>query len=230
MTKTSSKKKEEEKEGKERATFIVKPIQKKKNPQQTMEKYFAVTKQKGSIGNRSGKNFQGFPLSQCKLEPAIGKFVYRPPTYYEKKPATKSSREPALCQHCLLRPCMVKDRWEELMSACGDDVGIFDKDQVDLIYFRMLNHAECIFVETFGPKYARTTPLPACINKRNMFLETFGPCYAGKYCPSTEHGGTIPDWIKVLEEEDHEEDPDKELIDNSVDASQQGFGPGSSPH
>ena len=54
-------------------------VRKKKKPQQRIEKYFPITKPRGTTVER---NFQGFPLAHCHYEEEIGKFIYRPPCYY----------------------------------------------------------------------------------------------------------------------------------------------------
>ena len=167
--------------------FVVKDIVlKKKNPQQKLKKYFPVTKAKKP---RVEKNFQGFPMSECQWEESVQQFVYRPPSY---------CREGELCPECLLRPCLVKGRWDDIMSFCEDTM-IFEDDDSDAMYFKMINHAESILVEVFGARYTRNHPTPPCIFE-----------LVGKY----------HDAKKGMDNEATDEEfPDDELVAGAVDAN-----------
>jgi hypothetical protein len=83
------------------------------------------------------------------------------------------------------------------MGFCKD-IMIFENDDSEGMYFKMLNHAEAIQVEIFGARYARNSLLPECVNK-----------IVGKYL-SVRSG---------MEDEEEEENPDRELIANSLDTS-----------
>lgn len=134
-------------------------VRKKKNPQQKMERYFPVTKPKAE---KVEKNFQGFPVAQCRYEEEIDKLVFCPPGYPGRN--NDKEREPQLCQECLLRPCMVKAKWNDIMGFC-EDIMVFENDDSDGMYFKMINHAESIQVDLFGPRYARNNPLPNCVHQ-----------------------------------------------------------------
>ena len=173
--------------------FVVKDIvQKKKTPQQKMERYFPVTKPK--VG-RVEKNFQGYPITECRYEEEVEKHVYRPSKYY-KQLATKGKKgeEAPLCTQCFLRPCIVKGRWNEIMNFC-EDVMVFENDDSDEMYFKMMNHAESIVLDVFGPRYWRNHPNPTCINE-----------LVGRY-----HD------VKREMEEQEEQDPDEDLVAGAID-------------
>jgi hypothetical protein len=70
--------------------FVFKDIvvTKKKVPQQTMERYFMVVKQKREIPKT---NFQGFPLSQCVYKEEVMDMVYRPTGYPRRTERKKDS-------------------------------------------------------------------------------------------------------------------------------------------
>lgn len=158
----------EEKENKDTNTtvpnktqFVCKDIvKKKKNPQQKLERYFPVTKQKQP---KIEKNFQGFPLTECIYEEEIDKYVYKP-TDYPSAGTTNPKQQHSLCNKCFLRPCFVKGKWDDLMGFC-EDIMVFENDDSESMYFKMLNHAEAIQVELFGVRYARNNLLPECVNE-----------------------------------------------------------------
>ena len=172
--------------------FVVKDIvMKKKNPQQKLEKYFAVSKVKKG---RSEKNFQGFPLDQCRWEEAVNDFVYHPRSYCKET----SQHEAELCRECLLRPCLVKGRWDDIMCFCEDTM-VFENDDSDAMYFKMIHHAESILVEVFGARYVRNFPTPPCIFE-----------LVGKY----------HDVKSGMEDEDSGiEQPDDELVAGAMDGA-----------
>ena len=175
--------------------FVLKDIlvKKKKNPQQKLEKYFAVSKPKKG---REEKNFQGFPLGQCRWEEAVQDFVYQPPLYCSKE---KNSEEADLCRECLLRPCLVKGRWDDIMCFCEETM-VFEDDDSDAMYFKMINHAESIVVEVFGADYAGNHTTPLCV---------FG--IVGKY-HDFKRGMT--------EDSSSQESPDDELVAGAIDGDE----------
>ncbi len=177
--------------------FVVKDIvRKKKNPQQKMERYFPVTKPKVP---RVEKNFQGYPITECRYEEEVEKHVYRPCNYYKQLAAKgKKQEEAPLCTRCFLRPCIVKGRWNEIMEFC-EDVMIFENDDSDEMYFKMMNHAESIVLDVFGPRYYRNHPSPTCINE-----------LVGRY-----HD------VKREMEEEEEADPDEDLVAGAIDGAEE---------
>jgi hypothetical protein len=127
-----------------KTAFVCKDIvTKKKNPQQTMERYFMVVKPKREIPKR---NFQGFfPLSKCVYEEEVMDIVYRPtgsPRRTERKndSCTECTQ---LRPGCLLRPCVVRGKWNEIMGFCEDTM-VFENDDSVSMYFKMMTHAEAI--------------------------------------------------------------------------------------
>jgi len=182
-----------------KAQFVCKDIvRKKKNPQQKLERYFAVTKAKVE------KNFQGFPVTDCRYEEEIDKVVYCPPfspwkKEEEEESSTKKNKEPELCRECLLRPCMVKARWNDIMDFCEDTM-VFANDDSDAMYDKMINYAVSIQVEVFGARYTRQNPLPACVH------DIVGNYFGTK---------------SAMEDEEEEEalKRDNELVAASVDGS-----------
>lgn len=176
--------------------FVVKNIvTKKKNPQQKLIKYFPVTKAKKP---RAEKNFQGFPLSQCQWEESVNDFVYCPPSYCTEERSGGNMDCKELCRECLLRPCLVKGRWDDIMSFCEDTM-IFEDDDSDAMYFKMINHAESILVDVFGARYVRNHPSPPCIFE-----------LVGKY-HDTKKG------LYDAENSANEEFPDDELVHGAID-------------
>lgn len=180
------------------AQFVLKDIVKKrKDPQQKMETYFPVTKSKAV---KVEKNFQGFPLTECRYEEEVGKMVYCPPRYgveQEEDEGTKDNKnkEEDLCHHCLLRPCIVKAKWNDIMGFCEDTI-IFENDDTNTMYFKVLNFVETIIlVDVFGGRFARNNPVPCCVNEMvsNYFVVQSG----------------MDDEVVV--------DPDEELVERSVD-------------
>lgn len=140
--------------------FVSKDIvRKKKNPQQKLKRYFPVTKAKVE------KNFQGFPVAHCRYEEEVDKLVYCPPCRPWKREdfgEEQKKDERKLCHECLLRPCMVKAKWNELMDFCEDTM-VFANDDSDAMYEKMINYAMNIQLDVFGSRYARSNPLPACV-------------------------------------------------------------------
>ena len=139
--------------------FVVRNIvKKKKDPQQKLHRYFPVTKAKGV---KIEKNFQGFPLTQCRYEEEIGKFVYCPPCYRSGEMMVEEKQ--GLCHDCLLRPCIAKYKREEIISFCEYTM-VFENDDCHLNHCsKILEHAESIIVEVFGERFARNNVLPRCI-------------------------------------------------------------------
>lgn len=187
------------------AQFVCRDIvRKKKNPQQKMERYFVVTKPKCQ---KVEKNFQGFPLSQCQYEEEVDEYVYCPPCYPSsveeeetfvggRKKKKKKKQERRLCKECFLRPCIVKGKWNDIMGFC-EDIMVFENDDSDGMYFKMINHVQSILVEVFGSRYARNHGVPACVN-----------AIVGNYLT-----------IKSEMEGEDGEDPDDELVGRSVDGT-----------
>jgi hypothetical protein len=122
--------------------FVCKDIvTKKKNPQQTMERYFMVVKSKREIPKR---NFQGFPLSKCVYEEEVMDIVYRPTGYprrTERKNNSCTECTQQLCPGCLLRPCVVRGKWNEIMGFCEDTM-VFENDDSVSMYFKTMTHTE----------------------------------------------------------------------------------------
>ena len=178
-------------------TFVVKDIvKKKKNPQQKLEKYFPVTKARAARGER---NFQGFPIEQCRFEEKVGKLVYCPPCYNNLEEEKESSEERELCSDCLLRPCIVEGKGNELFTFC-EDIMIFGQDDSEVMYTKMLKHADDLMGSVFGERYTRNHPAtPECILEVVM-----------KY-------HTLKTGMEV--EENQGELPDDELVANAVDGS-----------
>jgi hypothetical protein len=121
----------DKKENKDNATlpnktpFVCKDIvKKKKNPQQRLEMYFPVTKQRVMKGE---KIFQGFPLTECIYEEEINKYVFKPRKYPANGTSSNSIQQHSLCHKCFLRPCFVKGKWDDLMGFC-EDIMIFEND------------------------------------------------------------------------------------------------------
>lgn len=176
--------------------FVIKDIVlKKKNPQQRLEKYFEI-KKKTRSNQPNKKNFQGFPLAQCRYEEEIGDFVYCPPCYSKKKDEGEK-----LCHECLLRPCIVRGKWNEIMDFC-EEVMIFENDDSEAMYFKMLNHAESILVEIFGADYVtKQQRAPGCLYE-----------LVGNY-HRVKGGMELDDGLQ-------EGDPDEELVANAIDAGE----------
>ena len=203
MTKTTPKKRQERKENaapqkennpaSKKTQFVCKNIvTKKKNPQQKLEKYFPVTRPKAP---RVEKNFQGFPSVECRYETEVEKHVYRPPSYYKN---WNDQEEPPLCVDCLLRPCVVKGKWNEIMEF-WEDVMISEDDS-DAMYFKMTNHSESILAEIFGDRFVRNNPAPLCVQD-----------LVGRY---------IQEGTKEEEEEEEEKDErDDDLVAGAMDGN-----------
>lgn len=136
-------------------------VRKKKDPQQTMKKYFAVTK---PLTKRVEKNFQGLPMKDCKFEHSISDYAYCPPRYPPKPLGGEDGDgEAEFCIDCLLRPCVVRGRWDDIMCFCEDSMIFEQVDDVDFLYGKLVRHMESILVELFGPRYTRNNPTPPCV-------------------------------------------------------------------
>jgi hypothetical protein len=181
--------------------FVIRDIVlKKKNPQQKLEKYFEV-KKKTRTNQAIRRNFQGFPLSECCYEEEIGDFVYCPPCYNNNKKRKEGGAEERLCHECLLRPCIVRGKWNHIMDFC-EEVMVFENDDSEAMYFKMMNHAESILVEIFGAEYVtKQERAPGCL------YELVGNYHRMK-------GGMEG------EEELQDVDPDEDLVANSVDGEE----------
>ena len=175
--------------------FVIRDIVlKKKNPQQKLEKYFEV-KKKTRTNQAIRRNFQGFPLAECCYEDEIGDFVYCPPCYNNNKKRKEGGAEERLCHECLLRPCIVRGKWNHIMDFC-EEVMVFENDDSEAMYFKMMNHAESIMVEVFGARYCRNNPTPACIQ------------------------GVVSNYFETKAQmEEEEEDPDEDLVAESIDGA-----------
>jgi hypothetical protein len=122
-----------------KTSFVCKDVVKKKeNPQQTLEMYFPVTKQRVT---KAEKNIQGFLLTECIYVEEINKYVYKPRKYPANGASSNSKKQHSLCPKCFLRQCFVKGKWGDLMGFCKD-IMIFESGDSEGVYFKMLNHAE----------------------------------------------------------------------------------------
>jgi hypothetical protein len=177
--------------------FVIRNIiTKKKDPQQKMEKYFPVAK--AAKMARLEKNFQGFPLSECVYEAELRADVYCPPCCRDENGERKWTSD-SLCHHCLLRPCMVKMRWEDIMGYC-EDCMVFENDNSDGIRFKITGHMESICAEIYGAEFASKYSIPSCA------LEVVSDYHRVK--------------LGMDEAEEDEEDPDEELIGGAVDGAE----------
>jgi hypothetical protein len=178
-----------------KAQFVCKDIVwKKTNPQQKLERYFPVAKQ----GNaKVEKNFQGFPMSECVYEEELDKYVFKPAGY---PPAGENpTKQHALCHKCLLRPCLVKGKWDDIMGFC-EDIMVFENDDSEGMYSKLTNHAESIMVEIFGAKYAAHTAAPGCVYE---LIGKYHNVKSGMEAEGSPH-----------------EDPDDELVANAIDGGE----------
>lgn len=141
------------------AKFIARNIvRKKKNPQKTLQKYFPVVKPKQINPER---NFQGFPLTECVFEEELDQFLFRPPWYGNKENSDGSPHQ--LCRHCLLRPCIVFEKWDQIIEFCEEAVVCGNVDDSEGMYSKLLNHAQSTVASIFGPRYVRNNPDPNCL-------------------------------------------------------------------
>ena len=141
------------------------------------------------------KNFQGFPVSACKYEEEIDKFVYCPTGYGASLGKNNSEPIKKLCHHCFLRPCVVKEKWEDIMDFCEEDIMVFEHDDSEAMYFKMTDHLEGVLLQIFGARYTRNHAPPACVNE----------------LLSNYHG---------TKQEMEEENPDDELVAGAVDGNE----------
>ena len=74
---------------------------------------------------------------------------------------------------------------------------VFDNDDSDAMYFKMIHHAESIVVDVFGARYVRNHPTPSCI------YDAVGDYFS----------------TKDPMDEEAEECPDEELVSRSVEGS-----------
>lgn len=136
--------------------FVVKNIiQKKKNPQQKLERYFAVLKSKRAEVAPL-KNHQGFPTALCKHEEEIGKLVFCPPNYGDKSKK--------LCRDCLLRPCVAMEKKTRILSFC-EEMLLLENKPMEEIGEMLGVEAVSIMEEIFGSDCVHKVCLStACIN------------------------------------------------------------------
>ena len=180
----------------ERKVIVIK----KANPQKLMENFFPITKPKRVFPE---KNFQGFPLSECRYVEDLHEYVYCPPEY-GRKTAMMPQGEWTVCPHCLLNPCMKVEKWDDIMGFCGDQL-VFDDDSdaaFEMLYHKGWHHIDALHVEIFGAQYFRRREPPACALR--LVNEYFDEVNKDRNC----HG--------MMEEDD----PDQELIAGAVDADE----------
>ena len=213
MTKTASTRKVESNRGKENGTvkkkdkeplsfskaqfLSKKAAEKKKNPQEKMVQHFPTINKPNRITTE--KNFQGFRLAECVHEEEIGEFVYRPPCHrtMTKENMPGPRQEWRLCQNCLLRPCIVQGKWDEIMSIC-EDVAVDQDMSNESMFDKMLDQVESILVMVFGQRYVNKTPTPMCV------------------C------GIISRFIDMkrgMEEDDETDQPDDDLVAGAIDGA-----------
>jgi len=178
------------------AVFVSKNIVQKKqqNPQRTLEKHFRVTKPKRKVVE---KNFQGFPLSSCRFEEEVGKFVYCPPGYcvgmtVGAEDAGKKAMAMELCHECYLKPCIVRGKWHDILGFC-EEVMVFETDDSEVMHSKMLNRVDSLLVEIFGARHVRNHEPPSCVL------------------------GLLHDCLGTKVEMEEEDDPDYELAAAAVD-------------
>jgi hypothetical protein len=77
-------------------------------------------------------------MSECVYEEELDKYVFKPADY---PPAGENPpKEHALCHKCLLRPCLVKGKWDDIMGFC-EDIMVFENDDSKGMYSKLMNHA-----------------------------------------------------------------------------------------
>ena len=137
------------------------------------------------------KNFQGFPVTMCRYEEEVDKTVFCPPCQPWREPKEGAK----LCHECFLRPCMVKAKWNDIMGFCEDTM-VFENDDSDVMYEKMINYAESLKVDIFGARFSRNHPLPGCV------YELVGNYFAVK-----------------AQMEEAEGNPDDDLVAGSIDGT-----------
>jgi hypothetical protein len=141
--------------------FRIKAIPKKKtNPQRKMKQFFSVTK---PIPKQVEKNFQGFPLAECVYEEEIDETVYSPPDWgFTEEDGSRSDWD--FCQKCLLRPCLVKEKFMEIFEF-AENLELFAPGGNDneAIVCKTFDHVEALLVGVFGVRYVRRRGLPLCV-------------------------------------------------------------------
>lgn len=173
-----------------KAKFVCKDIvKKKKNPQQRLERYFLVTKQVRKP--KAETNFQGFPLSECIYEEEVDDYVFKPSDY----PPKGSKKEHGFCHKCFLRPCIVRGKWDDIMGFC-EDIMVFENNDSEGMYSKLMNHADSLMVEVFGAKYVASGRSPSCVYEM-----------VGNY-HSLKSG---------IETEEFDDDPDDALVASALD-------------
>ena len=136
---------------------------KKKDPQSVLQQFFPVVKKQRVIPE---KNFQGFPMPECKYSEELDKHVYCPPCYG----SSMRKEEPVdavwrVCPDCYLSPCVTVEKWDEITDLCAEIMlpdGDADPENLEEQLFKMLDQLDDILVEIFGPRYMRRRPVPEC--------------------------------------------------------------------
>lgn len=131
----------------------------KKVSNHVMEHFFPVTKPKGEV---SEKNFQGFPMKTCKFREEVNNHVHCPPGYGASAFAIHQDWD--FCTTCLLCPCIVIEKEEDIMDFCRD-VASADETSTSEMLWKAIGRSDELIEEIFGVRYARKTAPPKCLTE-----------------------------------------------------------------
>ena len=104
-----------------------------------------------------------------RFEEEVGRFIYRPPQYYNRTMLNKSTGgnglELDLCRECYLRPCLTKGMWSDIMGVCEEAMVFNCNNNGESVYYKMVDYAEGLLGDVFGAEYVRLHEPPNCLHR-----------------------------------------------------------------
>ena len=109
------------------AEDMFKPLSYAKKKQQPKKKKKQMTLMAG-LKNQAPKNFQGFPMDKCILDPVLNLSVFVPPAkygsltrkFFRSSPEGTPPKYNVRCPHCFLVPCSSLEYEREMYAVCVD--------------------------------------------------------------------------------------------------------------
>lgn len=139
-----------------------------RDPQPKIDAHFLkVVKKK-----RPEKNFQGYSLKKCRFRKSLGRSCYVPRNYGRPRPS-KYVEGSGFCINCLLEPCFLYERNEEIEEA-GEEILLehrqstpgflyLDRQEVnDVMNKDMKEHMKSVLEDIFSIQYVKKFGLPNC--------------------------------------------------------------------
>ena len=137
----------------EAKVVLKKSDRKRKDPQTKINDHFRSSKSR-----KPQRNHQGFPIDQCVFEPTLKRWTFQPKGHGAVE--GPHSVPWLLCEHCLLRPCIVREGVGEALDMLARENPLTPSC---VLNWRAVDKAHDVLIDVFGRRYANKLGTPTCV-------------------------------------------------------------------